>query len=637
MAGCGRRDALSGDDEISWEEEASVTGRARSLYLGVRRQAGRVVRATGARRASRGRVPVVERRTTHLGSAVDELVHQAELRMRVGVNREHDLVRENFDALHYLLQNRDLMTNTQVDLVEHFLQHGVEAQSSPQPHFSMTNYLRQHPERADGRRHPYVAWLEEGRAAGEHADPLPRPDLLASLLGLEADEIVKRVVARRTDLLERLRTGRLGEVVAKAAEIEPLIGGAWPAINRPLLMPLTSLEVVAGMSALFRCHEAADFRPARVVLVVNQARRARDPGIEGYLTHALARHTDPADIVVVHTDASIARPYDRHPPGVRQIDFAKFAADLPTDEETEVDAREQVLVTLLRTFRADAIVNIRSRLLFRAMRTYTPALTASERVFLCLSGNEQTPMGTWDGWGPHYFYRTFDRVAGVITDNAHFEEFLTQTYQLPAYDRERLHLLRVPVDPDIPVAPRPPRQPGRRPQVFWVGRWSRQRKVDTLVEVAARMPDVDFRVWASGPVPAAGGSELPSNLVIERAAPRTADLPLGEADVWLHTAEWDTVPVQLLEVAMTGVPIVGTRVGGTGEVIGEDGWQVPADGDAGEYESAIRSVLAGLDEARERAQTLRERMLSDRSAEQFASSVADLLLVPVGEEVGSHG
>lgn len=581
---------------------------------------------------------MVERRTTHLGPAVDELVHQAELRMRVGVNREHDLVRENFDTLHYLLQNRDLMTSTDVDLVDHFLKHGVEAESSPQPHFSMANYLRQHPERASGRRHPYVAWLEEGRAAGEHADPVPRPDLLAPVLGLDADEIVERVVARRTNLLERLRTGRLGEVVAKAAEIEPLIGGAWPAINRPLLMPLTSLDVVAGMSALYRCHEAAEFRPARVVLVVNQARRAHDLGIEGHLTHALARHIDPADIVVIHTDASIARPYDRHPPGVRQVDFAKYAADLPTTEGAEVDAaREQVLVTLLRTFRADAIVNIRSRLLFRAMRTYTPALTASERVFLCLSGNEQTPMGTWDGWGPHYFYRTFDRVAGVITDNAHFEEFLTQTYQLPSYDQERVHLLRVPVDPDLPVAPRPPREASRRPQVFWVGRWGRQRKVDTLVELAARMPDVDFRIWASGPVPATAGSDLPSNVAIERATPRTADLPLAEADVWLHTAEWDAVPVQLLEVAMTGVPIVGTQVGGTGEVIGEQGWPVPANGDASQYESAIRSVLERPDEARERAQALRERMLSERSADQFASAVAGLLLLPVEEEVGSHG
>ncbi len=614
-----------------------MTGRARSLYLGLRRRAGRVVRVAGARRPSRGRAPVVERRTTYLGSAVDELVHQAELRMRTGVNREHDLVRESFDALHYLLQNRDLLTNTDVDLVDHFLEHGVEAELSPQPHFSMSNYLRQHPERAVARRHPYVAWLEEGRAAGEHADPVPRPDLLAPLLGLEADEIVKRVVARRTDLLERLRTGRLGEVVAKAAEIEPLIGGAWPAIHRPLLMPLTSLDVVAGMSTLFRCHEAADFRTARVVLVVNQARRAHDLGIEGYLTHALARHIDPGDIVVIHTDASIARPYDRHPPGVRQIDFAKFAADLPVARENQIDAREQVLVTLLRTFGADAIVNIRSRLLFRAMRTYTPALTASERIFLCLSGNEQTPMGTWDGWGPHYFYRTFDRVAGVITDNAHFEDFLIETYQLPAYDRERLHLLRVPVDQDVPVAARPPRESGRRPQVFWVGRWGRQRKVDTLVEVAARMPDVDFRIWASGPVPAADGSELPANVVIERATPRTADLPLGEADVWLHTAEWDTVPVQLLEVAMTGVPIVGTQVGGTGEVIGDEGWPVPADGDAAQYESAIRSVLTSPDEARERAAALRERMRSERSAEQFATSVADLLIVPVEEEVGSHG
>ncbi|MEQ6903703.1 glycosyltransferase [Nocardioides sp. YIM 152588] len=613
-----------------------MAGRVHEQYLRLRRAGGRVRRSATGRRSttppSAGAAPVgrlpegVERRTTNLGPTVDEAVQHAESRMRVGVSAEQDLVRAHFDTLHYLLQRRDLMW-TDVDLVAHFLEHGVADGTSPHPDFSMANYLAQRAEAPDGT-HPYVDWLRRGRAAGESADPVPRPDLIAPLIGLEPAEVVDRLGARRADLNERLRTGTLGEMVARAAEIEPLVGAAWPAVTRSLLFPLTTPDVVAGMSALHRSHEAAGFRRARVVLVVNRARRAPDLGVEGHLTHALARHVDPSEIVVIHTDDSIAKPFDRHPPGVRQVDLARYLRDLPgEDEEVRQAEAEQTLVTLLRTFHADAIVNVRSRLLFRAMRTYTLALSASERLFLCLSGNEQTPMGTWDGWAPHYFYRTFDRIAGVITDNAHFRDHLDATYQVPAGDRERIHLLRSPIDPvPAPVVP-VARAADARPQVFWAGSWGRQRRVEALLEIATAMPDVDFRVWVDGRAP---GGPLPPNVVLEAGPSVTAGLPLEEADAWLHTARWDGVPHQLLEVGAAGVPVVGTRVGGTGEVLGDDdAWPVAETAGADAYVRALRSVLEAPEAARERAGRLRARLLAERSVDRFAEAAAGLLL---GEE-----
>jgi glycosyltransferase involved in cell wall biosynthesis len=622
-----------------------VASRMHEQYRRVRRLGGRARRrwAGGRSRppAQRGSLPEVERRTTNLGPTVDGAVHHAERRMRVGVSPAQDLVRENFDALHYLLQRRDLLWSD-VDLVEHFLEHGVADGTSPHPDFSMVNYLAQHPEALERGTHPYVAWLQSGRTAGELADPVPRPDLLAPILGLEADQVVDRLVARRDDLNERLRSGTLGEMIARTAEIEPLVGAAWPAMFRSLLMPLTTLDVIGGMSALYRSHEAAGFRRARVVLVVGTARRAPDLGMEGHLTHALSHHIDASEIVVIHTDGSVADPFDRHPPGVRQVDLARYLQDLPDhDEEIRQESAEHCLVTLLRTFHADAIVNVRSQLLFRAMRTYTPSLSASERLFICLNGNARTPMGTWDGWAPHYFYRTFDRIAGVITDNAYFRDYLTDTYQVPEADRARMHLLRVPVDADRPLAPRPTRAPGDRPQVFWAGHWGRHRRADALVAVAAAMPDVDFRVWVDGPGPHAAEAPLPANMLVQRGASATAHLPLEEADVWLYTAAWDAVPQQLLEIGMTGVPIVGTRVGGTGEVLGDDdSWPVDETAGPDAYERAIRSVLEQPEAARERAVRLRARLVSERSVEEFAKATTRLLLrddVDDAKEDARHG
>ena len=100
------------------------------------------------------------------------------------------------------------------------------------------------------------------------------------------------------------------------------------------------------------------------------------------------------------------------------------------------------------------------------------------------------------------------------------------------------------------------------------------------------------------------------------------------------TSAWDGVPSILLEVAMTGVPIVGSLVGGTGEVLSEaDAWPVEEVDDAEEYVKAIRDVLADTAGARQRALALRERLLRERSEAAFAEQVTDLLLVE-GERTG---
>ena len=98
-----------------------------------------------------------------------------------------------------------------------------------------------------------------------------------------------------------------------------------------------------------------------------------------------------------------------------------------------------------------------------------------------------------------------------------------------------------------------------------------------------------------------------------------SEIPLAEADVWLYTSGWDGVPSQLLEVAMTGVPIVGTLVGGTGEVLGEDdAWPVGEDEAADGVRRRDPRGPRRPGESRRRPLALRERMLRERTGKAFA-------------------
>jgi glycosyltransferase involved in cell wall biosynthesis len=286
---------------------------------------------------------------------------------------------------------------------------------------------------------------------------------------------------------------------------------------------------------------------------------------------------------------------------------------------------------LLRTFGADAIVNVNSRMMYHALRAYGAPLAASERVFHVYFCNEQVATGWWRGWSLRYFYRTYDTAAGIITDSEHLARELAGRHRATTEEQERIHVFRAPVDVSIPVADPPAPDPHRRPQVFWAGRWDRQKRVDDFFEIARQMPHVDFRMWGETVL----GSErglLPQNVKPMGRYGHFSELPLAEADLWLYTSAWDGVPSLLLEVAMTGVPIVGTRVGGTEEVLVDDGtWPLELEEGPEAYVRAIQEVLADPDAARKRAHGLRERMLRERTPEAFESYAVEVLL---GERAG---
>ncbi|UMG93045.1 glycosyltransferase family 4 protein [Nocardioides sp. TF02-7] len=287
----------------------------------------------------------------------------------------------------------------------------------------------------------------------------------------------------------------------------------------------------------------------------------------------------------------------------------------------------------MRSFHADAVVNINSVLGYRALGHYGSALADSERLFLLFFCNEQLPRGNWVGLPLRQFYRNVDVVEGVITDSAYLAGWLREQFALGEDVFPGLHVFRAPVDPSLEPAGRPSARPDRRPRVYWAGRLDRQKRVGLVAEIARRLPDVDFLMWGQADLDGAGTrADLPPNIALQGSYDHITELDLGDADLWLYTSGWDGVPSVLLEVGMTGVPIVGTLVGGTGEVLtDEHSWPVPEDAGATAYVDAIRAVLADPAGSAQRAAALRERLLAERTEEAFADHVASVLLRPEEE------
>lgn len=395
--------------------EAASGRLRRHLWRRSERDGAEPVARTSASGSSPSVVP------SNLGPGFDERIREA-LRQQQppGQDREYDLVRDHFDIAHYLLQAPGVLENRSVDPVRHFLRQGPAARFTPEANFSTESYLKRHPERRDGDLHPYAAWLAEGKQAGEVAEPVMGTEKLAKVLGTSNEAVVEALAERRSDVHRRLHHGKLGEMFAKAVEVEPLIGDLWPEIARPRMMPIPWLVVADQLEALYSSQEALGFARARIVLVVET------PGhvLVARLLDALQAEVEPSDIVVV-TTATGSAPAAATPPGVRRVDFADTACDLGPL------MTQQVLVELLRSLDAAAIVGIGSRLFLDALTPYGLALRASERLFLGFTGLRRGPLGQQVGLSARYVYRHVELVDGVIVDTAATADRLVDDYQLP--------------------------------------------------------------------------------------------------------------------------------------------------------------------------------------------------------------
>jgi hypothetical protein len=164
----------------------------RRVARGVARRARRLrVRAAAKYRRGTARpVPDPRDQPTNVGPVFDTAVARVRRRMRpAGIDPEYDLAYDSFDLTHFLLQARHLLIEDG-DPLAVYLENGPLAKASPEINFDMRRYLTRYPARATGTvRSPYVAWLAEGRSAGEIADPAPGLEQLAPLLGRSAPEL----------------------------------------------------------------------------------------------------------------------------------------------------------------------------------------------------------------------------------------------------------------------------------------------------------------------------------------------------------------------------------------------------------------------------------------------------------------
>lgn len=198
--------------------------------------------------------------------------------------------------------------------------------------------------------------------------------------------------------------------------------------------------------------------------------------------------------------------------------------------------------------------------------------------------------------------------------------------------RDRIHFV-----PNAWVSLAPPLQRAEARQVLglpmqgviigWVGRLSSEKGPDVMLEALADLPNEPqallAMVGAGRELSALQG--LAARLGVTDRIRWVGEVPdaprvFRAFDAFVLSSRTEGTPMVLLEAMEAGVPIVATRVGGVGDVIGEYGGLLVPPSDPGSLSTAIRSVLLDRGAAQHRAAQAAIRLVRDFGVERWLSS-----------------
>jgi glycosyltransferase involved in cell wall biosynthesis len=228
------------------------------------------------------------------------------------------------------------------------------------------------------------------------------------------------------------------------------------------------------------------------------------------------------------------------------------------------------VLALARAIREDGVEVVHAFLYIATAYTYL-ALLACPGVRLVASARNCKPEP--NALKRAVMRRAFARSQAVICNSREMARFAVVYYRARP---ERVHVVYNGVDARrfAPAVSSAERGEGG-PVVGTVGRVERQKNLDVFLEAAACVrgdaPSARFEIVGEG-------SERPR---LEALAERmrladavrfrgtTKDVPAflaGIQQFWL-TSDWEGTPNVVLEAMAAGIPVIATRVGGTGEVI----------------------------------------------------------------------
>ena len=158
--------------------------------------------------------------------------------------------------------------------------------------------------------------------------------------------------------------------------------------------------------------------------------------------------------------------------------------------------------------------------------------------------------------------------------------------------------------------------------IGWMARMTSVKNPNLLLQVASRLPDVQFVMAGGGDLLETIKSNAPENIKVIGWA--DAATFWSAVDIAISTSDNEGMPVALIEAQLAGLPVIATNVGSNSEVIQDEGTGLIASRSVDALVGAVNRFTSLPSLIRTQGDKGRERASKEFSLEKMIRSHADL-------------
>lgn len=373
----------------------------------------------------------------------------------------------------------------------------------------------------------------------------------------------------------------VGELTALAA-IEPDLFPTPELIDRFVLY-VPPIEVLPGEIYAKCATQTGESCPDIIFLIPWLVQGGADQGVLHHIDAALAVGMK---VLVISTIERVSPWKERIPEGVVFLELGNLAGALSESQ------RLSVLTRIVVQSSAQVVHIINSPLGWEMVKHHGRSLLALEkRIFASVFCDDYNDHGVLRSYPQMYFVDCWRFLSGVMCDTRWYPKDLKRQYGVSL---DKFSTVYFPAALDqVPVY-----RATSQTRILWASRFSSQKRLDLLIEIARSLPAITFDVYGYAVheherLLAEELGKLENVNIFGAFESLSALTEEGGYSLLLFTSGWEGLPITLLDATAAGLPIVASAVGGVPEFVTEDsGYPVFETNDPCAYVSRIREAMA---------------------------------------------
>ena len=310
----------------------------------------------------------------------------------------------------------------------------------------------------------------------------------------------------------------------------------------------------------------------------------------------------------------------------KNIDFLNFAEILK--HENYATWRKDILATIILNLKPKYLHIMMSKIGYQALIAHQDEIRKNTKIIFSSYNYIENPNGRLTGYSVEDLPKAYRAGDIITTDNQMSKDIWVKAFKFRENDI-KIHRQLITNFKKFS----PEYRPGEEFKIFWAAHIRKEKNPEILLDLIKKYHTEEASIDCYGSFNEAhweNGNPI-TNSVNKNlnycGSYRNffKDINLKKYHLFLYTSKFDGTPNVLIEAALSGIPIISSKIGGVAELLGDNAILIEDPDNVMEFYTAINTVMNNYEQYLKLATELQAKIIKQTSEENFIKQVKEML------------